>query len=203
MVVQKSHIWEDTSTGYTARRNLKELLYPLRDNLFLRDTWNHVRLFLESSSWGWQGVKIQELTNYLEYGLNKRLNAAGWLVGKAAVPRLHRQAFSHRYTCLEFRYFHIKICYSNVCNFCLTEKDTIFHFMCQYEHTKSFWVRFEMCLKEKSFNCARFSMNPTLIFSDMTEKQKQMKALTLFFCMQNSLCINADWTNLSLHLKLL
>ena len=29
--------------------------------------------------------------------------------------------------------------------------------------TRSFWVRFEMCLKEKSFNCARFSINPTLI----------------------------------------
>ena len=52
---------------------------------------------------------------------------------------------------------------NNVSNFCLTEKDTIFHFMCQCEHTKSFWVRFEMCLKEKSFNCARFSINPTLI----------------------------------------
>ena len=36
-------------------------------------------------------------------------------------------------------------------------------FMCQCEHTQSFWVRFEMCLKEKSFNCARFSINPTLI----------------------------------------
>ena len=31
-----------------------------------------------------------------------------------------------------------------------------------------------------------------LFFSDMTEKQQQMKALTLFFCMQNALCINAD-----------
>ena len=36
-------------------------------------------------------------------------------------------------------------------------KDTIFHLMCQ-----SFWVRFEMWLTEKSFNCARFSINPTL-----------------------------------------
>ena len=52
---------------------------------------------------------------------------------------------------------------NNVCNFCSTEKDTIFHFMCQCEHTQSFWVRFEMCLKEKSFNCARFSINHTLI----------------------------------------
>ena len=52
---------------------------------------------------------------------------------------------------------------NNVCNFCSTEKDTIFHFMCQCEHTQSFWVMFEMCLKEKSFNCARFSINHTLI----------------------------------------
>ena len=52
---------------------------------------------------------------------------------------------------------------NNVCNFCLTEKDTIFHFMCQCEHIQSFWVMFEMCLKEKSFNCARFSINTTLI----------------------------------------
>ena len=35
--------------------------------------------------------------------------------------------------------------------------------MCQCEHNQSFWVRFEMYLKEKSFNCARFSINPTLI----------------------------------------
>ena len=52
---------------------------------------------------------------------------------------------------------------NNVCNFCLTEKDTIFHFMCQCEHIQSFWVRSEVCLKEKSLNCARFSVNPTLM----------------------------------------
>ena len=52
---------------------------------------------------------------------------------------------------------------SNVCNFCLTEKDIPFNFMCPCEHTHFFWVRFETCLKEKSFNCARFSINPTLI----------------------------------------
>ena len=40
-----------------------------------------------------------------------------------------------------------------------------------------------------------------LFFSDMTEKQQQMKALTLFFCLHIFLCINADWTNLILHLK--
>ena len=65
---------------------------------------------------------------------------------------------------IKFRWFKTKICYiilvtnsilknmgvvkNNVCNFCSTEKDTIFHFMCQCEHTQSFWVRFEMCLKE-------------------------------------------------------
>ena len=80
---------------------------------------------------------------------------------------------------IKLRWFQTKICYrilgtnsilkdmvvveKNVCNFCLTEKDTIFHFMCQCEHTQSFWVRFEMRLKEKSFNCARFSINATLI----------------------------------------
>ena len=80
---------------------------------------------------------------------------------------------------IKLRWFKTKICYrilvtnsilkdmgvveNNVCNFCSTEKDTIFHFMCQCEHTQSFWVMFEMCLKEKSFNCARFSINPTLI----------------------------------------
>ena len=47
--------------------------------------------------------------------------------------------------------------------FLLDRKDPIFHFMCQCEHTQSFWVRFEMCLKEESFNCARFSINPTQI----------------------------------------
>ena len=34
---------------------------------------------------------------------------------------------------------------NNVCTFCLTEKDTILHFMCQCEHTQSYWVRSEMC----------------------------------------------------------
>ena len=48
--------------------------------------------------------------------------------------------------------------------FCLTEKDTILHFMCQCEHPQSFWIRFEMFWKEKSFNRARFSIIPTLIF---------------------------------------
>ncbi len=45
----------------------------------------------------------------------------------------------------------------------LNRKRHIFHFMCQCEHTQSFGARFEICLKEKSFNCARFSINPTLI----------------------------------------
>ena len=81
---------------------------------------------------------------------------------------------------IKLRWFKTKICYrilltnsilkdmgvveNNVCNFYSTKKDTIFHFMCQCEHTQSFWVRFEMCLKEKSFNCARFSINPTHSF---------------------------------------
>ena len=92
---------------------------------------------------------------------------------------------------------------TSVGNFFSTEEDTIFHFMCQCEHTQSFWVRLEICLKEKSLNFADFQLIPHWFSSDMTEKQQQMKALTLFFCMQNSLYINADWTNLSLHLKLL
>ena len=35
--------------------------------------------------------------------------------------------------------------------------------VCCSEHTQSFWARFEMCLKENSFNYTRFSVNPTLI----------------------------------------
>ena len=80
---------------------------------------------------------------------------------------------------IKLRWFQTKICYiilvtnsvlkdtgvleNNICNFCLTEKDTIFHFLCRFEHTQSFGVRFEMCLKESSFKCAWFSINPTLI----------------------------------------
>ena len=30
-------------------------------------------------------------------------------------------------------------------------------------HIQSFWVRSEICLKEESFNCAGFSINPTVI----------------------------------------
>ena len=66
---------------------------------------------------------------------------------------------------------------NNVCNFCLTEKYTIFHFMCQYEHTQSFWIKFETCLKEKSFNCARFSINPTLIFGHDGKTTDECKIL--------------------------
>ena len=82
------------------------------------------------------------------------------------------------------------------------EKDTILT-LCQWEYTQFFWVRFEMCLKEKSFNCTRFSINPTLFFSEHDGKTITNENFDFIYWKQNSLCINADWTNLSLHLKLL
>ena len=54
---------------------------------------------------------------------------------------------------------------NNVWHFCLTEKDTFFYLMCQCEHIQSFWVISAMSLKEKSFNCARFLINPTCLCS--------------------------------------
>ena len=115
----------------------------------------------------------------------------------------------------KLRWFQTKICYrmlvrnsllkimgmveNYVCNFCVTEEDTFFHFMCQCEHTQSFWVRFEMCS-----NCARFSINSTLILFGHDGKKNDACMLWLYaFCMHNYLCVNVDWTNLSLHLKLL
>ena len=68
------------------------------------------------------------------------------------------------------------------------KKTQFFTLMCQREHIQFFCVRFEMCLKEKSFNCARFS----IVLFGLDGKQQQMKALTLFFCMQTSLCVNVD-----------
>ena len=77
---------------------------------------------------------------------------------------------------------------NNVCNLCLTERDTIFHCMCQCEHTQSFWVGFEKFLKEKSFNCARISINRSLILFGHDGKNKQTDE---GFDMQHYLCINA------------
>ena len=71
--------------------------------------------------------------------------------------------------------------------------------------------------KEKGFNCHRFSITTTLILlghdgkkkkrNHKNEKHKnekptnQMQVLALFLRMQNTVFINADWTNLHPHLK--
>ena len=84
----------------------------------------------------------------------------------------------------------------------IRQKKTQFFTLCANVNTFS---PFGSCLKcvwkRKVLIVLDFQLIPHSFFSDMTEKQQ--KALTLFFCLQNSLCVNADWTNLSLHLKLL
>ena len=61
---------------------------------------------------------------------------------------------------IKVEWFQTKICYiilvtnsilkdmigviaNNVCNFCLTERGTSFHYMYKCEHTHSFWVTFD------------------------------------------------------------
>ena len=80
---------------------------------------------------------------------------------------------------IKLRWFQWKICYrilvtnsvllsmkvttNNLCNFCQTEKDTIFHYMWKCEHTQTFWVDFERTMKNECLNCDRLTMNPTLV----------------------------------------
>ena len=62
----------------------------------------------------------------------------------------------------------------------MTEEDTIFHFMCQ-----SFWIGSEMCLEEKSFNCDRLSINPTLVLFGHDGKTITAEGFDFIICMQN------------------
>ena len=52
---------------------------------------------------------------------------------------------------------------TNVCNFCQTEKDSVFHYMWQCVHAQTFWSEFERSLHNTCGNCSRLSLNPTLV----------------------------------------
>ena len=61
---------------------------------------------------------------------------------------------------------------SNVCNFCKTEKDSIYHYLWQCEHTRTFWNELENCLKSKCCNCDRLKLSTSLIVFGYDENIK-------------------------------
>ena len=88
----------------------------------------------------------------------------------------------------KLKWFQIKICHrilvtnsiltymhivdSNKCNFCLTEKDTIQHYLWECVHVQVFWNDFVQFLKEKCIHCDRLNLNPTLVLLGNDKKTK-------------------------------
>ena len=79
----------------------------------------------------------------------------------------------------KLKWFQLKICYrilvtntmlsymnvsdSNKCSFCLTEKDTILHYLWECNHVQIFWNNFVQFLKEKCVHCDRLYLNATIV----------------------------------------
>ena len=88
----------------------------------------------------------------------------------------------------KLKWFQIKICHrilvtnsiltymhivdSNKCNFCLSEKDTIQHYLWECVHVQVFWNDFVQFLKEKCIHCERLNLNPTLVLLGNDKKTK-------------------------------
>ena len=76
---------------------------------------------------------------------------------------------------------------------------TQFFSLCASVNTPSpFGTAWRWVWKRKVLTALDFQLIPHSFFSDKTEKQQRMKASSLFFCIQNSLCFNEDWTNVFL-----
>jgi hypothetical protein len=52
---------------------------------------------------------------------------------------------------------------NNRCNFCKTEKDSIYHYLWQCEYVKTFWAEFENFLKNKCDHCIRLKLSDILV----------------------------------------
>ena len=57
----------------------------------------------------------------------------------------------------------MKVTDTNKCNFCSTEKDSIYHYLWQCTHAQSFWDDFVNFLKEKCPNCTRLCVTDMLV----------------------------------------
>ena len=93
----------------------------------------------------------------------------------------------------KLKWFQLKICYrilvtnstllymnvvdSNKCNFCLTEKDTISHYLWECNHVQTFWNNFIKLLKEKCVHCDRLNLNATIV---LFGKDKHIKTDACF-----------------------
>ena len=93
-----------------------------------------------------------------------------------------------RITEIKLRWFQIKINYrilvsnsilkemgistSNLCNFCQTEKDSIFHYLWHCQYTQIFWNNLLQCLHEKCQNTTRLTFSPTLILFGQDKNTK-------------------------------
>ena len=85
----------------------------------------------------------------------------------------------HKTKEIKLKWFQMKICYrvlvtnsvllsmkvtdTNLCNFCSTEKDTIYHYLWQCTHVQSFWNDFVNLFKEKCLNCTRLCVTDMLV----------------------------------------
>ena len=66
----------------------------------------------------------------------------------------------------------MRVVESDMCNFCATEKDTIYHYLWQCEHVRIFWTDLERLLKAKTENCIRLKLTPTLILFGCEDRTK-------------------------------
>ena len=57
----------------------------------------------------------------------------------------------------------MNIVQSNKCNFCLTEKDSVFHYLWKCTHVQQFWNDFVHLLKSKCNHCDRLKLNASLV----------------------------------------
>ena len=88
----------------------------------------------------------------------------------------------------KFKWFQLKICYrvlvtnsilnhmniveSNRCNFCLSEKDTILHYLWECNHVQQFWNDLIQLLKEKCTHCDRLELNACIVLFGNDENTK-------------------------------
>ena len=75
---------------------------------------------------------------------------------------------------------------SNKCNFCLTEKDTILHYLWECNHVQTFWNNFIKLLKEKCVHCDRLNLNATIV---LFGKDKHIKTDACF----NDILLDANF----------
>lgn len=57
----------------------------------------------------------------------------------------------------------MRVLSSDLCNFCLQQRDTIFHYLWDCVHAQAFWKSLVQLLKDKCTNCTRLCLNSSLV----------------------------------------